>query len=577
MKPFSLFTSLILLSLSAHADVWIGGTASWNTDANWQDGTKPTSGDGVIFNSSSTANLSTTLDAAFSITGLTLASPTGAVTIANGTSGSLTIGSGGIDMSAATQNLTFSFTANSLVALGANQTWNVASGRSLTFVSSNTTIRNFDLGSRTITKSGTGNLVLGQGVNLTNGVFDLQAGNTTVQAGSSTNTTSAASVSYKVGSSATLTLTNNTGTLTFASPIEINGGNVAISGGASHSFSGAASGTGGTITASLSSTGTVLKTFSGSFTGSGTYNLRNEMTSSTTHAIVLSGNNSGFTGTFNINGTTGSRIVRLTAANSGSAGAAWSVSANNSLQINGVAVNLGSLSGAGGVTSSSGTSSITVGALNASTTYSGIISGATNVTKTGSGTWTVSGVNSYTGTTTISGGKMEVTGSLATGSAVSVGSSGTLAGTGTIGGDTSVSGTLAPGVATGTLAFTNSLALLSTAQLNWDLNPANTAIGGGVNDLATIGGSLTLDGVLNLSGGTFTGLAEGTTWRLFNYSGALTDNGLNIGTMPTLDAGQSWLIDTATTGQVNLTIIPEPASSAFLLLGGTLLLRRKRA
>jgi hypothetical protein len=36
------------------------------------------------------------------------------------------------------------------------------------------------------------------------------------------------------------------------------------------------------------------------------------------------------------------------------------------------------------------------------------------------------------------------------------------------------------------------------------------------------------------------------------------DNGLVLGSTPTLAAGQSFQIDTATAGQVNLVVVPEP-------------------
>ena len=68
---------------------------------------------------------------------------------------------------------------------------------------------------------------------------------------------------------------------------------------------------------------------------------------------------------------------------------------------------IGSLSG-GGATGGSvalGSSTLTIGALNSNTTYSGVVSGTGTLTKVGTGTLTLTGANNYTGaTTTLSGG-----------------------------------------------------------------------------------------------------------------------------------------------------------------------------
>jgi len=96
---------------------------------------------------------------------------------------------------------------------------------------------------------------------------------------------------------------------------------------------------------------------------------------------------------------------------------------------------------------------------------SGVISGSIIIDKnSGAGTWTLSGANTYTGTTAVSAGTLRVNGSTHANSAVSVASGGTLGGTGTVYGAVSVAagGTLAPGVGglgTLTLARAGSAAL----------------------------------------------------------------------------------------------------------------------
>jgi outer membrane autotransporter protein len=82
-------------------------------------------------------------------------------------------------------------------------------------------------------------------------------------------------------------------------------------------------------------------------------------------------------------------------------------------------------------------------------TYAGAISGLAEVTKSGGGTLTFSGANTFTGLTSITGGRLDVDGSLVGG--VDVGANTVLGGTGSIGGPVSVNGTVAPGNSIGTL------------------------------------------------------------------------------------------------------------------------------
>jgi fibronectin-binding autotransporter adhesin len=122
------------------------------------------------------------------------------------------------------------------------------------------------------------------------------------------------------------------------------------------------------------------------------------------------------------------------------------------------------------------------------------------------------------------------------------------------------------------------LVLADTAILAFELNPLDQTVGGGVNDLIDGVTNLTLDGLLNVSAtsGSFAGVTT-ATWRLFNYSGTLTDNALALNSMPTLDAGASWQLDTGTANQVNLKIVPEPSATLLLGLGSLgLALRRRR-
>jgi hypothetical protein len=80
--------------------------------------------------------------------------------------------------------------------------------------------------------------------------------------------------------------------------------------------------------------------------------------------------------------------------------------------------------------------------------------------------------------------------------------------------------------ATGSTLSVNSLVF--NANSNFDVGLGAPVSGGG-NALVNVGGNLTLDGTLNVS--DIGGFGSGV-YRLINYTGGLTDNGMLIGTVP---------------------------------------------
>ena len=176
--------------------------------------------------------------------------------------------------------------------------------------------------------------------------------------------------------------------------------------------------------------------------------------------------------------------------------------------------------------------------------YGGVLSGAGSFTKAGNGTLTLSGTNSYTGATTINGGALIVTGAIDSrvgGVAVNGGS--TLSGTGTIAGTATVNaGGMLAGTAGSTLTL-GGLTLGSGASVNVALGAPSTQA------LFNVTGNLTLGGTLNV---TSQGDFGAGVYRLIDYSGTLTDNGLAIGTTPGGTSAGDLKVQTAVAGQVNL-------------------------
>lgn len=123
-----------------------------------------------------------------------------------------------------------------------------------------------------------------------------------------------------------------------------------------------------------------------------------------TGLLILTGANT-YGGTTTIN--TGTLTLSNGAAIPNSS--AVTIASAGTLQLNGVNASIGSLAGAGAVNLSS--NSLTAGADNGDATFSGSITGSGgSISKTGTGTWTLSGSNSFTGNSSISSGTLKLMG-----------------------------------------------------------------------------------------------------------------------------------------------------------------------
>ncbi|MGC4130117.1 MAG: autotransporter domain-containing protein [Bergeyella sp.] len=257
-------------------------------------------------------------------------------------------------------------------------------------------------------------------------------------------------------------------------------------------------------------------------------------------ALTLTGSGSGgfiFTGANTYAGGTAINGTTLYLQDGGSllSTGAVSIDATGALDISGItddSTTIGTLSGSGSVvlgdkTLITGTSS--------DSTFSGVISGDGGLTKQGSGTFTLSGANTYTGDTTVSAGTLEIASSGSLNSAnTTVSSDASLINYGTINGAISLSGTLA-----GTGTVTGLVTTASTATID--------LADGTIN-------SMTLSGGLSLASGTVIQLDLGTTSGSVDtllLSGAVLSSGtttITFNSLGTVSAGTYVIIDGASSG-----------------------------
>ena len=341
-----------------------------------------------------------------------------------------------------------------------------------------------------------------------------------------------------------------------SSTVTVNAANgLAFSSGIGTFTLGGLSGAGNEALADTASTAVTLQignnngsaTYSGILSGTG-----GALTKLGTGTQTLSGANT-YTGATTANAGVLKAGVASVANTSGAFGlnSAVTVGTNGTIDLAGFGTQIGSLAGSGNVIDSGAAATLTTGASNTSTSFSGVISGPNALTKIGTGTQTLSHANTYTGLTTVNGGTLQTTASnaIASGNAVTTGTMGTLdiAGTSETIGALTNAGTVTSSSAGGSLTFgtgsTNSGTL--TGTMNVTYNQGSTAG-------ATLGGTITNTGTLTLNA-TSTGSITVTS---ANNTGTIVNSG-----------GSSGAVSVGTVG-ANVTGVTENSGTSVLTLAG---------
>lgn len=625
---------LAATQLQASEIIKANNTTALNDTGAWTGGVVPVSGDIAVWDSTTNVDRSNALGGNVSFGGIKVTNVAGGTTqtINATTAGAvLTLGSSGIDMSAATVNLSIL----AVMDLTASQTWNVASGRTLTIGGLNT-------GSGTITLSG--------------------AGATFALANSSNGSSTAAATAGPLGTGTVnlengirLTSSTLTTSRTIRNAVNLNGDIEVVMGNTTNggmSFSGNMDVGSATRTITVTNSSSTFNvpslTFGGNngsstVSGTGRLVLENGNTSDSPMVYVRTG--SGVTNDFTVfdaDLTIGSGVTFIAAAgnvltaNSDltiDSGGVFNTSNNGSVI---TSQTIGSLSGSGTVVNGTTntlavTPTLTIdgGSRTIRTVFSGALQsgsiGTSNVIKQGNTTQVFSGANTYTGKTTVTGGGLFINGTHIESTAVSsnstngysgttvghfqVGTGATLGGSGRIAGFNSTTnanmvlvqsgGILAPGSDTalgtmvldgGNLSGTGARVLNMASGAVFDFTLAGN--GGSSDKLAfwnfATGDLLLNSNAINLS--LYGTQAAGTyTVSLFEfYSDAgstVVSSGLSSGlTIGTLGAGIDSASITYNGSSIDLTYtvsaIPEPSTFAVLLgslaLCGAGLRRRSR-
>ena len=253
-------------------------------------------------------------------------------------------------------------------------------------------------------------------------------------------------------------------------------------------------------------------------------------------------------------------------------------------------------------------------------TLSTAITGDGDLTFSGPGTLTLGATNSYTGATTVSSGKLVISGSsnssslrvesnatlvingsTSSTSNLEVDTNGTLMGSGTIGGNTTISGIHSPGNSPGLQTFTDNLTYNSGSNIIWELTTNSNTDRGTNYDGIDVEGDLNFADItlLTLDFGILGGSVDWLNefwgedrlgidgWKIFDVNGTISGfenlnlegsllDGNGVLLSSARPAGSFFLSQEQNGIYLNYSAIPEPSTALLGLLGVVMMLRRKR-
>ncbi|MBI2739765.1 MAG: autotransporter-associated beta strand repeat-containing protein [Rhodospirillales bacterium] len=526
-----LLAGTCLSPIGAAAQTWIGGTGTdFATGANWSTGTAPTDFQTGTFGASSntTVTMTTGLQAYGGIA-FTAAAPSYSFDVNLNGSGTSFGASGITNASSNAQNFTLTNVANFAVLGGTTNNVNFSLNNGVLRYAETS-----NLGNSTVSMTGASTLLLqttGSGgtaaVTSTGGVIDI----TLLTTAGTTLGSIAGSASVQLGSK-TLTVGGNNQTTAHSGAIQGSGGSLVKEGTGTLTLSGINTYSGGTTISggalSISSNANLGNAAGGLTLDSGT--LRTTASFATSRTTTLAGTatfDTASSTTLTHNGTiggtptgfvkTGAGTLTLTGVNTYTGGTTVTgglinFSAGTNLGTGSITLNGGGLQWATGNTTDISSRLAALGAGGGTfdtngnnVTLASVLSGGV-LTKKGSGTLTLTGVNTYTGGTTVTGGLVNF-------------SAGNNLGTGSI----TLNGGGLQWASGNTTDISSRLAALGAGGGTFDTNGNNVTLASVIS-----GGALTKTG-----SGTLTLTAENTYTGTTTVSGGTLQvgNGGNTGTL----------------------------------------------